>query len=54
MKGVSGQDTGFVEGLHVSVRDTDAAGIGAGVEFGVHGQASRGGDCPDGFDDDLV
>ena len=54
MEFVAGEDAGGFEGLHVTVGDFDAARVGAGVEFRVHGQPGAGADGLEGFDDDLV
>src|SRR5680860_1030833 len=51
---VAGEDAGGFERFHGAVGDLDTAGVGAGVEFGVHGQPGVGGDGLEGFDDDFV
>jgi hypothetical protein len=42
------------QGVRFGFADPDAGGVGAGVEFGVHGQAGAGGGGGDGLDDDFV
>jgi hypothetical protein len=42
------------QGHHDLVGDRDAGGVGAGVEFGVDGEAGAGGGGADRADDDLV
>ena len=43
-----------VDGSHLGVRDDDAAGVLASVEFAAHGEAGFGGGRRDQFDDDPV
>src|SRR6201998_921221 len=43
-----------VDGGHLGVRDDNAAGVLASVEFAAHGEAGFGGGGRDQFDDDPV
>ena len=44
----------YVDGGHLGIRDDNAAGVLASVEFAAHGEAGFGGGRRDQFDDDPV
>ena len=46
--------TGDVDGSHLLVGDSDALGVGVGVEFAVHGKARISGGGADQINDDTL